>query len=128
MQYSQDLSILTFKSCKNKKKDARETLLKFSKSSYINITTMKFGFPLTNNEEGQKDDSYEKVLLSYASKNLIDMDKTIPQELLYPEYIVDFSKDPLGELRINLRYNETLSKERKNLEKNTIPNSDFLKF
>ena len=124
MQYSQDLSILTFKSCKNKKKDARETLLKFSKSSYINITTMKFGFPLTNNEEGQKDDSYEKVLLSYASKNLIDMDKTIPQELSYPEYIVDFSKDPLGELRINLRYNKTLSKERKNLEKNTIPNSD----
>ena len=52
------------------------------------------------------------------------MDKTIPPEFSKPEYIVDFSKDPLGELIINLDYNETLSKERKNSENNSIPYSD----
>ena len=51
------------------------------------------------------------------------MDKSLPQNLDKPEYIVDFSKDPLGELIINLNYNESLSKERKNLEKNSAPYS-----
>ena len=41
-----------------------------------------------------------------------------------PEYIVDFSKDPGGELIINLNYDEELSKERKKLEQNTNPYSE----
>jgi hypothetical protein len=40
------------------------------------------------------------------------------------EYIVDFSKDPLGELIINLYYNNTLSIERQKKEKNSNPYSD----
>ena len=61
---------------------------------------MKFGFPLTNNNEGQKDGVDEIVLKTYTSYNLVDMDKNISSEFPLPEYIVDFSKDPLGELII----------------------------
>ena len=85
---------------------------------------MIFGYPLTNNDEGRKDGIDENILKRYTSKNLIDMNKTLPPELDKPEYIVDFSKDPLGELKINLNYNETLSLERKKLEHNSNPYSD----
>ena len=124
IEYTQDLSLLSHKSCSNKRKDARKKILKFSMSPYVNKNTTKFGFPLTNNEEGQKDGWDNIILKNYTRKNLLDMDKTIPPEFSKPEYIVDFSKDPEGELIINLNYNETLSKERKNSEKNSIPYSD----
>ena len=54
----------------------------------------------------------------------MDMDKNIPPNLNKPELIVDFSNDPLGEMKINLIYNETLSIDRKKYEKNTIPYSN----
>jgi hypothetical protein len=40
------------------------------------------------------------------------------------EIIVDFTKSDFGEMIINVNYNETLSKERKQLENNTIPFSN----
>ena len=123
IEYTQDISKLTFKSCSNKKKNARKNILKFSKSPYIDSTTVKFGFPLTNNDEGRKDGIYDTILKKYTKHNLLYMDKSIPPELSKPEYIVDFSKDASGELMINLNYNESLSKERNHLEKNSIPYS-----
>ena len=122
--YTQDLSRLSHTDCKNKQKNARLNILKKSKSPYVNKNTMKIGFPLTNNEEGQKDGKDDTVLKKYTFHNLLDMDKILPPGLSKPEYIVDFSKDPLGEVIINLNFNETLSKERKQLEKNSIPYSD----
>ena len=122
--YTQDLSKFFHKNCKNKNKHSKEKILKYSKSPYINSNTLKFGFPLTNNEQGKKDGKDDTVLKEYTSKNLIDMDKSLPPNLNKPEYIVDFSKDPLGELTINLNFNETLSKERKKLEINSTPYSD----
>jgi len=124
IEYTQDLSLLSHKSCSNKRKNARKKILKFSTSPYLDENTTKFGFPLTNNEEGQKDGKDNIILTNYTRKNLLDMDKTIPPGFSKPEYIVDFSKDPAGELIINLNYNETLSKERKKSEKNSIPYSD----
>ena len=41
-----------------------------------------------------------------------------------PEIITDFSKNKFGELIINVNYNNTLSNERKKLERNTKPYSD----
>ena len=38
-----------------------------------------------------------------------------------PELIVDFRKNPYGEIIVNLNFNKTLSKERKNLEKKSSP-------
>ena len=52
------------------------------------------------------------------------MDKNIPDGYAKPEYIVDFSKDPTGELTIKLNYNKTLSLERKILEKSSNPYSE----
>ena len=122
--YTQDLSKFFHKNCKNKNKDSKEKILKYSNSPYINSNTLKFGFPLTNNEQGKKDGKDDSILKEYTSKNLIDMDKNLPPNLNKPEYIVDFSKEPLGELTINLNFNETLSKERKKSEINSIPYSD----
>ena len=121
--FSQDLSKIFFKSCLKKEKNARNNILKHSRSPYINNYTMKFGFPLTNNEEGIKDGYLDTILKNYTFKNLIDMDQIIPSNLSSPEYIVDFSKDPLGELIINLNFNESLSKERQKLETNSKPYS-----
>ena len=123
IQYTQDLSKLTRKSCKNKKKNARKNILKYSRSPYVNPNIMKFGFPLTNNDQGAKDGKFDKLLTRYTSHNIIDMDKN-PNISPKPEYIVDFLKDPLGELTVNLNYNETLSRERKKLENDSIPYYD----
>ena len=122
--FTQDINKITKNDCKNKKRNAREKILKFSKSRYIKKNTIKFGFPLTNIKEGRKDGVDELILLYYTSHNLIDMDAALPPKLSRPEYIVDFSKDPLGELILNINYNETLSIERKKLEKNSVPYSE----
>ena len=122
--YTQDLSKFFHKNCIDKNKNSKEKILKYSKSPYINDNTLKFGFPLTNNEEGKKDGKDLIILQEYTAKNLIDMDKSLPSNFQKPEYIVDFSKDSSGELIINLNFNETLSKERKKLEINSIPYSD----
>ena len=55
--------------------------------------------------------------------NLFDVDNNF-KNFSYPEILVDFSKDPLGELSINLKYNDSLSKERKKLENKSNPYSN----
>ena len=122
--YTLDLSKYFHKNCKNKNENSRENILEFSKSPYINSNTLKFGFPLTNNEQGKKDGIGDIILKEYTSKNLIDMDKSLPPNFNMPEYILDFSKDSFGELNINLNFNRTLSYERKKLENNSNPYSD----
>ena len=122
--YTMDLSKLFHIDCKNKNKRSKENILEYSKSPYINYNTLKFGFPLTNNEQGKKDGIDDSILKEYTSKNLIDMDKSLPPNLNMPEYIVDFSKDSFGELNINLNFNQTLSNERKKSEINSNPYSD----
>ena len=115
--------------CTNRKPKARENILKLSKSPYINESTLRIGFPLTNKDYicflDNKDDI---VIKEYFLKNLIDMDnlEKIYNKFLmnnFPEIIVDFSKNPYGEMIINLTYNNTLSKERKNKEKFSNPYS-----
>ena len=122
--FTQDLSKISQKTCSNKKKNSKEKILRISNSPYINKNTIKFGFPLTNNEEGGKDGIDDSVLRTYTYKNLIDMNKNFSTKFAQPEYIVDFSKDPSGELIIKLNFNKTLSLERKKLENETIPYSD----
>ena len=124
MGFTQDLTRISHKSCLNKKKNSKKLILRYSRSPFVNKNTKIFGFPLTNIEEGGKDGREESVLKDYSFSHLMDMEKNIPPELAYPEYIVDFSNDPLGELNISLNFNETLSKERKKLENNSIPYSN----
>ena len=103
--------------------------MKLSKSPYINKSTLRIGYPLTNKDSicflDNKDDI---VIKEYVLKNLIDMDniEKISNNFFIsniPEIIIDFSKNPYGEMVINLNYNNTLSEERKKKEKFSNPYS-----
>ena len=81
--------------------------------------TKIFGFPYTNKDpkfslKNQiSDDGFRKLVL----KNIIDVEKLQTGDS-YPETILDFSNNIYGELKINLVKNETLEKERLDIEKN----------
>ena len=123
--WSQDVSKITKLDCSVGKKDARKTLLKALKSKYVNKNTKRFGYPLTNNDKvGGLDGKDKTILLNYTYENMLDMDNITHDIEEWPEHIVDFSKNENGELIINLTFNETLSQERKKLEKNLNPYSN----
>lgn len=63
------------------------------------------------------------VLTKYVLDNLFDLDNNF-KNYTDNEITVDFSKDPLGELIIDLKYNESLSVERKKLENLNNPYSN----
>ena len=102
--------------------------MKFSDSKYINNNTKRFGYPLTNKDPMCLNRPNKKRSIRiYVKKNLIDMDnKEILDKIKAntPEIIADFSKNKFGELKINVNYNDTLSKERKKLEKYSKPYSE----
>ena len=100
---------------------AREKTLKFSKSPYVNKSTTKFGYPLTNKDPMCLSVPTRNSNINlYVRQNLLDMDnKANLNKTKLPEIVVDFSKNPYGEIIINVNYNETISKERKELEKNS---------
>jgi hypothetical protein len=111
--------------CKNANKDAKKTLLGLSNSPYINNQTKKFGYPLMNKDQFCFE--YDGELKNYFLSNLIDMDNTTLIKNLNnskPEIVIDFSKNPFGEMIINLNFNESLSYERKKLEKFIKPYSN----
>ena len=115
--------------CYKNNKNTKKILLEFSKSSYINNQTKKFGFPLVNKNPNLLLDfhDYNNYIREFIKENLIDMDNIDLVNNIYkenkPEFIVDYTKNPFGEIKINVNYNDTLSKERKKLEKNTSPYS-----
>ena len=55
-----------------------------------------------------------KILTQYAIENIFGKEKNYTN-CSDSEITVDFSKDPLGELIIDLKYNHTLSLDRKKL-------------
>ena len=115
--------------CGENNKDTKKVLLKFSKFSYINKHTKKIGFPLINKSPELLLNFNERnnFMLKFVKENLVDMDNKKLVNKIYkknmPEYIVDYTKNHFGEIKIILNYNETLSKERKKLEKNSSPYS-----
>ena len=114
------------KDCTKKHRNSKKIIFKYSKSKYINSNTKRFGFPLTNKGLiGRLDGMDDLLLKSYVLDNLYDVDNhTI--NISEPELILDFTKGDLGEYIIDLKYNETLSKERKALEGKVIPYSNNL--
>jgi len=118
------------KDCKKIYIDAKKKLLKLSNSPYINDNSSHIGFPLTNKDLVCNLDFIDtnNLIEKFVLKNLVDMENkqvlnnSFKNKL--PEIEVDFSKNVYGEMKINLNYNETLSKERKLLEKNVIPYSN----
>ena len=119
-----DLTKLLGVNCSNKNFNSRRKIIEKSSSSYISKETKRFGFPLTNKGLiGCVDDLDDKFLKKYVLDNLFDIDNNF-NNFSEPEIIVDFSNDSFGELFIDLKYNNSLSKERKKLENRNNPYSD----
>lgn len=110
--------------CETKKK-----LIKFANKNYVSKKTTRFGFPLPNKNlfihQGFKDNT--PFIKNFFQNNIIDMDNNTLVHLFYnetfPELIVDYNKNIFGELIIDVRYNETLSNERKFFEAKSSPYS-----
>ena len=124
-KYIFDFSKMKGIKCKENKQNTKDNLLHFSNYLYINENTKRIGFPLVNKSPLLllNNNSISK----FVKERLVDMDnKKLVKEIYndnYPEIIVDYTRNNYGELEINLNYNETLSKERKLLEKNSCPYS-----
>ena len=105
--------------CQENKENTKKKLLKFSNYTYINESTKRIGFPLVNKHPSLLLHFIEhnNTILKYVKNNLVDMENLDLVKKIYkdnkPEIIVDYTKNPYGEMIINLNYNETLSKERK---------------
>ena len=110
--------------CNKNKENTKKKLLKFTEKPYINISTKRIGFPLVNKNPELFVNFFElkNLLLKYIKQNLVDMDNKLLVEKIYkenkPEIIVDYTKNPYGEIIIDLKFNKTLSEERKKLENN----------
>ena len=126
-KYLFDFSKIKGMKCDKMKKETKKELLTIAKFNYINNNTKHIGIPLTNKESQLL--LWKNSISYYFRNHLIDMDnsnlvKKIFNKNNYPEMIIDYTQDISGELKINLNYNEAISKERKLLEKNSSPFSD----
>ena len=120
----QDLTKILGIDCSHKNPNSKKKFLQFSNSPYITKRTKKFGFPYTNKGFfGYNDNLEYKVLKKYVVDNVFDVDNNF-NNFSEPEIIVDFSKDPSGAMIIDLKYNDSLSQERKKLENINNPYSN----
>ena len=129
----QDYTKIVGKDCKTYKlSNSKQNLLKLSTSPYINDKVNKIGFPLTNKDPICFQDFKEEnnYIQKYVYANLVDMENDYILKQYFkdrmPEITVDFTNNEQGSMIINVNYNETLSKERKLLEKNANPYSNNL--
>ena len=128
MKYILDLTKLGRIKCGDSS-NTKQKLLKFSKTKYINEKTKKIGFPITNEYVlWSSESNWGKTISTIVSKNLIDIEN--PDQIRdirkgnMPEIIVDFSNNTNGKMLINLNFNESLSIERKKIEKDYHPYSN----
>jgi len=122
-KYFQDFTKIFHINCSIPKANNKYIILTHSKSPYINNNTNRFGFPLTNKGLIGKLDGIDDFLLkSFVLDNLFDVDNKTTK-MIEPELILDFTKKELGEYIIDLKYNKSLSKERKSLEYKVSPYS-----
>ena len=125
LKNTQDFTRIKGIQCKKIQKNAKKKYLSLSKSQYLREETKKIGLPLTNKDPVCFLDNVDDYAITkYFLNNLIDVDNKNNINKNISEIIIDFSKNKFGEMVINLNYNETLSKERKKLENNSIPFSD----
>ena len=127
--YFQDYTRLFGKTCsKYIKENSKENLIEKSKSPYFNSTTTHFGFPLSNKDPSSIKNLNRESFENNFFDNLVDMDNKAILEKYFknkiPEVSVDFTNNIQGKININLHFNETLSQERKKLEKNSEPYSN----
>jgi len=111
-------------SCKHNQEENKDIIFENSQSPFILNNSKKIGFPLTNKDIiGRLDGKDDTMLTKYVLDNLFDIENNT-QNISDYELILDFSKNDLGEYIIDLKYNNTLSKERKLLENKITPYSE----
>jgi len=123
-----------FAGIKCEKRQEKEKYLLKNFLNYTNNTHIKrIGYPITigkNPEIVGKPAMYSDTLLEFVKNNLINMDDKEQlnklEDYQKPEVIVDFNKDPYGQIQIKINYNESLAKERKLNQKNETKNVLFL--
>ena len=123
-----------FAGIKCEKRQEKEKYLLKNFLNYTNNTFIKrIGYPITigkNSEIVGKPAMYSGTLLEFVKNNLINMDDKEQLNMLEdyqkPEVIVDFTKDPYGQIQIKINYNESLAKERKIKQKNETKNVLFI--
>lgn len=129
-KYIFDFSKFKGVECNKTKENTKLKLLRYNRNRYINKKTKKIGFPLLNKDKEVflSFKARNNKISQFTKKNLVDMEnqemvKKIFKENM-PEIVIDYNNNPYGELIINLNFNETLSAQRKILEKNSNPYSD----
>ena len=113
--------------CSKKFDNAWENIINYSKSPFVNNNTRHIGLPLINKEEKFFSDMDFSTFRNYIRESFVDMNNLTLLNLLNerkPEISIDFSGNINGKMNINLNFNKTLSRERKNLEKLTNPYSN----
>ena len=121
-----DLTPFNNRNCS--KRDAEKEKKYFMKNlknnKNIDDSTEIFGFPYTNIDKkfSLKNQKNVETFGLLVNNDIFDLNKTKKYKNLKPETVLDFSKynsykGKYGELKINLNYNEILSKKRKFLEK-----------
>ena len=124
-----DITKIIGKECKKFQINAKQKILKLSKSPYINATVNHIGYPLTNKDVScSRDFRHKNLMKECFLKNLVDLEnKEVLNQFFknkIPEVEVVFSDNQYGKMNINLNYNKTLSKERILHEINSIPYSN----
>lgn len=127
----QDYTKIGGKNCTliNNKK-LKDLILKYTSSPFINSTVKSIGFPLTNKDPICFLDNGEGInyIYEYVFKNLVDMnnieilDNYFKEKM--PEISIDFNEKKIGKLKIEIHFNNSLSIERKLLEKKYKPYSN----
>ena len=112
--------------CISKDIEPRKNFLKPPKSPFINDNTFHIGFPLINKDPKLYNYIPIEEFFKRVYENLIDMNNSTLLNLIKekkPEISIDFSKNNKGKLNVNLNFNQTLSDERKQLERQADPYS-----
>ena len=124
LKYVQDLTKFYHINCSVSHLNNKDIIFENSQSPFILNNSKKIGFPLTNKDIiGRLDGKDDTMLTKYVLDNLFDVENNT-QNISDYELILDFSKNDLGEYIIDLKYNNTLSKERKLLENKITPYSE----
>jgi hypothetical protein len=107
-----------------KRNEKEKHFLKDFSNLYNKSNIKRIGYPITigdNDEIKGKSAMYSRTLLKFVKENLIDIDDNYLNKSnikKVPEVIVDFRKNPFGELKIKINYNKNLSIKRKLLSDN----------
>ena len=114
----------------NEKTDTKKKIIENSEHKYVNFETRRIAYPLPNkNNKIHKAISLNsEQVMKFYKNNLIDLDNQDLFNRVFknntPEIIIDYTNNSLGDLIIDVKFNKTLSEERKNFEINSNPYSE----